>query len=257
MDSAFGSLRRHARDRNERLVDLCASITSGDTDLGSIQVDFFTMTRARRLELRDRALARWAETSAATVSQRERAILSVSRSVELRVELEHARALRVTDAMGRAIDRHFRQRSRIEPTEKVLPRILVREGSEPMRSFVIDTLRGDLRFEVGSRSTEADTLAMGMVEQPDLVILGLDQGSSDRGVDTQGVGGDAFRTHLRRYCPDSRILVVIGESEGDRGGCDSAGVGTNGYDGIVTYGDAPALVELAAKLCGLRAGQRA
>ena len=93
MESAFGPLRRHARCHNERLADLCASVANGDTDLSEIHVDYFAISTSRRTELRDRAIGRWRQANAEALAQRERALTIVSKSVELRVELEHKRAL--------------------------------------------------------------------------------------------------------------------------------------------------------------------
>ncbi len=251
-ESAFGSLRRYARNHNQRLAMLCESITSGEIDLASIPVDFFPMSGPRRSQLREQALARSRETSTEALRHQERASRSVSRSVELRLELEHARALRDADALGQAIDRLFREHTRATPPVKQRPRVLVREGTGRLRSFVTDALRGDTRFDVDAGSNDTETLARSIVEQPDLVILAHDD--PPEGQDGYRSADDEvppFRGQLRRYCPDSRTLLVAGGPEDGGSTEDASGLGAEGCDAIVPYGDARALVELTAKLCGL------
>lgn len=121
MESAFGSLRRHARSNNERLADLCAAITSGEIELDAIHVDFFAMSPARRAQLKKRALVRLTKLRADSLKQRERAAQSISRSVELRLEVQHRRALREVEAIGRVVDRQFRETSPGTPPEGTQP----------------------------------------------------------------------------------------------------------------------------------------
>jgi len=238
MESAFGSLRRHARDHNERLSDLCASVTSGETDLAAIQVDFFAMSASRRAQLRDRAIGRWRQVSSEALAQRERAQSIISKSVELRVEVDHIRAQHEIQAMGRAIDRHFRQMPRGGPRGDDRPRVLIGATDESVRSFVTGALRNQARLAlVDEGLSNADLLGSSIVEQPDVVILGSD---------LAGAPGDDLVAQLRRYCPDSRRLVVVGQP-GDVPALASRA------DAVVVCGDTPALVNCALELCGLRA----
>jgi hypothetical protein len=238
MESAFGSLRRHARDHNERLSDLCASVTSGDTDLAEIRVGFFAMSSSRRAQLRDRAIERWRQTSADALEQRERASAIVSRSVELRVELDHNRSLRETQAMGRAIDRYFRQLTRTSQGTDKRPTVLIGATGESIRSFVVSALRGEARLAFADdQVSDAEVLGVSIVQQPDLVILGTD---------AAGAPDEKLVTQLRRYCPDSRRLVVV---ELER---DGPVLAASRVDAVVVCGDAPALLSCALKLCGVR-----
>ncbi len=254
LESAFGSLRRYARNHNQRLTELAESIASGETDLASIPVDYFPMSAPRRRELRERALDRLHETRTETLRHRERASRSASRSVELRLELENARALRRSDALGRAMDRQLREDSLPAPTTKQLPRVLVREQTGPLRSFVLDALREDARFDVHSAPDDAEILGRSVVEQPDLVIVRGDGRWDAPGVPRPvGDGDSSFLDDLRRYCPDSRTLLVAGGPETNGGLSHHVALwGTGVYDGVVSFGDARALVTLTAKLCGLR-----
>jgi hypothetical protein len=238
MESAFGSLRRHARCHNERLANLCASVANGDTDLSEIHVDYFAISTSRRTELRDRAIGRWRQTNAEALAQRERALTIVSKSVELRVELEHKRALREIHMMGRAIDRHFRELSRSGQRVDKRPAVLIGAASEEIRSFAIDALKAEARLAVEEGpSSDAEVLGGSIVGQPDLVILGPD---------VVRALGEGLVTRLHRYCPDSRTLVVV-EHEPDMP--EFAGRA----DAVVVRGDARALVNRARELCGVQA----
>ena len=202
MEAAFASLRKYARDRNLRLHAVCAAIVTGDIDLADVHLVLEVMTAARRAELRDRALDRWREVTVKAETQRARASASVSRSVELRVELEHQRAHREMQALGRALDRQLRtHRREPRPAGRARPRVLLGEQRSPIHEFVIDTLSGDLRLNLADDGLDfAEIVAGSVVEQPDLVILGPD---ASRATEIDVLA------RLRRYCPDSRTLVVV------------------------------------------------
>lgn len=237
MESAFGSLRRHARQQNERLADLCASVVNGDVGVAEIHIDYFAISASRRTELRERAIGRWRQTNAEALAHRERAQTAVSRSVELRVELEHKRALREIQMMGRAIDRHFRDISRSGQRGDKRPTVIVGAASEEIRSFAIGALRAEPRLAVREElPSHAEVLGGSIVGQPDLVILGPDV--------ARALGPDLM-AELHRYCPDSRTLVVV-----DRD--DDASALAEHVDGVVVRGDAQALVNRASELCGIR-----
>ena len=237
MESAFGSLRRHARCHNERLADLCASVANGDTDLSEIHVDYFAISTSRRTELRDRAIGRWRQANAEALAQRERALTIVSKSVELRVELEHKRALREMQMMGRAIDRHFRELSRSgQRVTSCLPCSSARQARRSDHSL---STRSRPRRAWPSRKNRVTPGCSGgsIVGQPDLVILGPDV--------VRALGEDLV-AQLHRDRPDSRTLVVV-EHQPDMP--EFAGRA----DAVVVRGDARALVNRAWELCGVRA----
>jgi hypothetical protein len=235
MDTAFGSLRRHARDHSQRLDDLSSSIINRETDLDAIHVTFSAISAPRRRQLRERALERWQRASAEAAAQRERAMTTVSKSVEARVQIEHDRALRESQAMGRAIDRHFRDFSRRQPQAGRLPHVIVGVAHESVRAFVLGALRKEARLTIDEGEGIIDALGGSIIEQPDLVVLGAEMLSPL---------ADTFMTNLRAYCPDSRTLVVVEDKDEI-----SALEGKN-IDRIVLSGDPKELLDRALDLCG-------
>lgn len=246
MVAAFASLRKYARDRNLRLHAVCASVVTGEIDLADVDLVFEVMTAARRAELRDRALERWRGVTADAEMQRARASASVSRSVELRIELEHQRAHREMQTLGRALDRQLRRgQQELRPANRARPRVLLGEERSPIHEFVIDTLSGDLRFDLADEGLDFTEIVAGsVVEQPDLVILGPD---------ASRVPGDDVLARLRRYCPDSRTLVVVEPQDAPTVLASLAGRRVGGF---VTCGDSAMLVRRTLDLCGLGSVKR-
>jgi hypothetical protein len=237
METAFGSLRHQARQHSQRLEDLCRSIVNRELEIDVIHIEFAAISPPRRQHLRARAIERWRQTAADSQVQRERAMAAVSRSVEARVRLEHDRAVREAEAIGRAIDRHFREVNAVT-TGGTQPRVLVRIPLETLRTFVLDTLRQEARLIVHDESVFADALGVSITDQPDLVILGPEMLS---------LIGDDFISRLHQYCPDSRTLIIF-ETEVDG----ETAARMPGVDRVVRSGDAQALRREVLELCGAR-----
>ena len=240
VESAFHALRRHARGHNQRLTELCETIASRAPD-ADVEVSVSPMTAARREALSDRAIARWRQVHAESREYSERAQAAVSRSAELRLEVDQQRAVRETEAILRSVDRRSRDSSRTHPEAHGRPRVLVGTSSESARAFVIDVLGSETRMDLlDSLGSGMDALGCSIVEQPDLVILGGEV------IDSTGPQLGDFR----HYCPDSRLLVVV-----DQVG-DISRVRGRGVHGIVVRGDRESLIERALELCGVRAPRR-
>jgi hypothetical protein len=237
LESAFGSLRRYARSHGQGLDALCQSINDRQLDPSEIPLGYDPMSALRRSKLREIAIERWLRTSAESTSTLERALGVTSRSVEARVELEHSRALRELQAIGRAVDRHFRDIPATPRPGRPLPVVLVGTESDPVHSFVVDTLSPELRISLALGSGSADTIGGSIVDQPDLVILGTEM--------LLALDADASGD-LHRYCPDSRMLVVV------ENGTHLPRPALPGVDAVLVSGDAPALVAKALELCGVR-----
>ncbi len=241
VESAFNALRSYARARNQRLAEVCAAIASRSPDAVDVKVGFAAITAARREVLSERAIARWRQIHAESRTYSERAVAAVSRSAELRLEVNHHRALRQAEAIARSLDQQSLRSPRTRSEPGGAPRVLVGASSELTRSFVIDVLGSEKRLALlNPLGSSMDVLGTSIVEQPDLVILGREV------VDLTGPEFGEFR----RFCPDSRMLVVVDEIG------DVRRVRSRGANGIVVRGDSDSLVERALELCGVRSSRR-
>jgi hypothetical protein len=237
-DVAFHALRSHARSHGRGLTEVCRAIARGELEVGDVAVEFSAMNATRRHELRATAIARWTKAVAESRDHASRAAAAASRSAELRVELAHHRALRNTEALGRSIDRHFREARAERPDVGLRPTVVVGDDRDDTRSFVQRVLADTKRLDViAATSSSAETLACVIVEQPDLLVVGPD---------LQIPSGAQFTAELRRYCPDSRILMVFEhDPDVDR-------IQRCGANAVVALGDEAALEARALELCGVR-----
>ena len=102
-----------------------------------------------------------------------------------------------------------RSRSRANPSAaQARPRVLL--GAEPasVRSFLITALRADggrLRL-LPAVTGNTDALALAIIEQPDLVVLGP---HSLARLALHEDGAEDLLAQLRRYCPDSHTLALL------------------------------------------------
>jgi AmiR/NasT family two-component response regulator len=238
VEVAFSSLRAHARVHRRQLQALCRSVVAGDIPIERIPVAFSAMQPTRRQELRTRAIERWRQTMSESHTHLARATAAKSRSAELRIEFDQRRAQFAADVLGRSIDHHFRQACSRRSADRNLPTVLIGDDRDVTREFAFDTLAREGRLElVGTAVTGTDALGRSIVEQPDLLILGLDM---------EVMPGEEFMTQLRRFCPDSRTLVVVANEH------DVPRVRSAGADAAVVFGDAAALTSRALELCGVR-----